>query len=189
MKTILLIDNYDSFTYNLVDYIQQFDAKCDVLMNDDKSILTINPNKYDGVVLSPGPGDPKNSGFLMSFIEQYYEKLPILGVCLGHQALGEFLGMKLVKALKPMHGKVSSIQHMEKEVFQGINNPVEVCRYHSLVLIKPTEDVVVTAQSSEQEMMAFKHKALPLYGVQFHPEAILTKNGLKMMQNWLSTLT
>lgn len=186
MKTILLIDNYDSFTYNLVDYIKQFDANCFVLMNDDESILSIDPKEYDGVVLSPGPGEPRNSGYLMSFIEQYYDKLPILGVCLGHQALGEFLGMKLEKALKPMHGKVSLINHDEKGFFNGIQNPIEVCRYHSLVLSNPTKEIEITAQSSQSEMMAFKHKTLPLYGVQFHPEAILTKEGLKMIKNWLS---
>jgi anthranilate synthase/aminodeoxychorismate synthase-like glutamine amidotransferase len=156
------------------------------MMNDDKNILEMNPNDHNGVVLSPGPGVPKNSGYLIAFIEKYFDKLPILGVCLGHQALGEFLGMKLEKALIPMHGKVSTIEHNGKDIFKDIINPVKVCRYHSLVLKNPSAETEVTAFTIEKEIMAFKHRILPLYGVQFHPEAILTNNGLEMIRNWLS---
>ena len=157
-------------------------------MNDNKSILEIELGKYDGVVLSPGPGSPKDSGLLMSFIEKYYDQVPILGVCLGHQALGDFLGMELTMALKPMHGKVTKIRHNEKDLFKDIDNPVEVCRYHSLIVSNPVKEIEVTASTSEDEIMAFKHKELPIYGVQFHPEAILTQEGLKMVRNWLACL-
>ena len=169
-----------------MDYIKQCGAQCEVLMNDDSKILEINYTDYDGILLSPGPGEPKNSGYLIAFIERYFDKLPILGVCLGHQALGEFLEMKLEKALKPMHGKVSMIEHNGKDVFKDVTNPLEVCRYHSLVLKNPNKDIEVTAYTREEEIMAFKHISLPLYGVQFHPEAILTNNGLEMINNWLS---
>lgn len=169
-----------------MDYLKQSGCVCTVVMNDDSKLLEMDVEGFDGVVLSPGPGTPEKSGFLMAFIEKFSGMIPILGVCLGHQALGIHFGLKLEKALKPMHGKVSSMYHETKELFQGISNPMEVCRYHSLVLTGEAENILPIAFTQEKEMMAFKHTELPIYGVQFHPEAILTKEGLKLVQNWLS---
>lgn len=183
---ILLIDNYDSFTYNLRDYILQSGQTCEVRRNDESDLLTIPLEDYDGVILSPGPGRPQDAGHLMKFIETAYQKLPILGVCLGHQALGAFFGAKVVKAEKPMHGKISQISLVNDVIFEGIEESTEVVRYHSLVLNQVPNHFDILAKAKNGEIMAMKHQQLYIYGFQFHPEAVLTKGGLLMMKNWIN---
>jgi len=184
---LLLLDNYDSFTYNLYDYFVRCGAEVEVIRNNEIDIDTIGL-KYDGIILSPGPGQPKSAGKLMEVIHQYNDKLPLFGVCLGMQAIGEYFGATLQKATYPMHGKVSSIDcTLVHPLFQGIHKPLEVCRYHSLVLdgIKKT-DLTILAETEQKEPMAIAHKNLPIWAVQFHPEAILTSQGLTLIKNWLS---
>jgi para-aminobenzoate synthetase component 2 len=187
---ILLIDNYDSFTYNLVDYIEQLNIACEVLQNDNPDILSLDLSRFEAVILSPGPGTPENSGFLMPFIEKYINDIPILGICLGHQALGQFFGMKLIKNTKPVHGKISLVNHNEKGPFQGLKNPMTACRYHSLVLVNDeNSEIRITATADEEEIMAIEHISLPVYGIQFHPEAILTLEGKELLWNWIQQNT
>ena len=182
---ILLLDNYDSFTYNLVDFIGQCGQECQVIQNDDPTLLTTDIALYDKVLLSPGPGTPDTSNLLLPFISKYQDKIPILGVCLGHQALGQFFGLSIEKAIKPMHGKVTTIEHNGSELFNGIPTTFDVCRYHSLVVSGETEAIELTAFTPEGEAMALRHKTLPIHGVQFHPEAILTEYGLQLIKNWI----
>ncbi|MGM0580242.1 MAG: anthranilate synthase component II [Bacteroidota bacterium] len=186
---ILIVDNFDSFTYNLVDYFNQLGEECEVVRNN------INPeklekNKYSALVLSPGPGKPDEAGFLMDYIHAFENKLPILGICLGHQAIAKYFGGAIVKAIKPMHGKISNIQLLHKdEIFEGIENDFEVVRYHSLV-VENLENTLLKplAKTEENENMIFKHQFLPIYGIQYHPEAALTKFGLQILTNWKMTV-
>lgn len=184
---VLLIDNYDSFTYNLYDYIKQLGFDCKVFRNDEISILEINAiENLEAIVLSPGPGIPKNAGIMPEVLAQFYDKIPILGICLGHQAIGEFFGAKLVKANKPMHGKTSEIIPKKHFLFNGIIGDFEVMRYHSLLLENVSKPLEIIAETKSKEVMAIAHHSLPIIGIQFHPESILTKNGLIMIQNFLS---
>jgi anthranilate synthase component 2 len=188
MKKILLLDNFDSFTYNLLDYLGRVGAVCEVHRNN-VSLETLKQENYAGVLLSPGPGKPQEAGNLIEALAYFHQKLPILGVCLGHQAIGGFFGAKLLKAQKPMHGKISKITLTQNSVvFRGLPNQFEVVRYHSLVLSELPDCLEVTALSPEKEVMALEHKFLPICGVQFHPEAALTDFGLQMIQNWVSSL-
>ncbi|HEY1047088.1 MAG TPA: aminodeoxychorismate/anthranilate synthase component II [Bacteroidia bacterium] len=183
---LLLIDNYDSFTYNLKDYFEQLGQEVLVVMNDqlDESTLKI---KFERVVISPGPNTPIQSGNLMSMMPHLVKNTPVLGICLGHQALGQYFGAKLLEAELPMHGKVSAITHNQTGIYAGIPNPMNVCRYHSLILKDLDQtDLKLTAATSEGECMGFAHKTLPIQGIQYHPEAILTENGLKLLDNWLN---
>ena len=182
---LLLYDNYDSFSYLLVDYLRQAEAEVLVLRNDEPYEEFMLLHKFDGVVLSPGPERPENAGFLMEFVKKYHKELPMLGVCLGHQALGLLLGLSLEKAVLPMHGKKSLIENNGKGIFEGLPSAFEVCRYHSLVLEGESTEIEISATSPTGEIMAFTHKSLPLSGVQFHPEAILTKFGMEMIRNWV----
>ncbi|GAB4334104.1 MAG: aminodeoxychorismate/anthranilate synthase component II [Flammeovirgaceae bacterium] len=184
-KKILLLDNFDSFTYNLVDYLEQLGADCKVFRNNEP-LQNIILQDYDGLVLSPGPETPQKAGCLLEVLEYYYQKLPILGVCLGHQAIGEFFGAKLIKAHKPMHGKISSIYCKKDAIFQNLPQSFEVVRYHSLVLHQIPRNLTVIAETNEKEVMAIHHYSLPIWGVQFHPEAILTQFGLEILKNWLN---
>ena len=181
---ILLLDNFDSFTFNLVDYFNQLGIDVKVLRND-KSLDEISSHNYSGIVLSPGPENPERAGCLMEVVNYYSEKLPLIGICLGHQALGQYFGAKLVKALRPMHGKVASIHGLSGEIFNAIQDGTNVVRYHSLLLRDLPEMLIPRAYSSEKELMAFEHKELPITGLQFHPEAILTTDGLRMLSNWI----
>ncbi len=183
-KRILLLDNFDSFTYNLYDYFCRIGLDCTVWRNTRQPR---EAEKFEAIVLSPGPGRPVDAGFMMDFIAHFYEKKPLLGICLGHQALGQFFGAHLTHALKPMHGKVSEIHCRPDLLFAELNLVQEVVRYHSLVLKKLPATLQSLAETSEGENMAFKHKNLPIYGIQFHPEAILTKHGLQMLANWQKT--
>lgn len=182
---ILLLDNFDSFSYNLLDYLGRVGVVCEVFRNNI-DLQGITKKNYTGVLLSPGPGKPKEAGNLMQVLEYYHNKLPILGVCLGHQAIGEFFGASLTKAQKPMHGKISKISVInENALFYGLPQSFDVVRYHSLVLQNLPECLEITALSQEKEIMALKHKFLPIYGLQFHPEAALTEFGLQMITNWV----
>ncbi|MEP2773291.1 MAG: aminodeoxychorismate/anthranilate synthase component II [Fulvivirga sp.] len=181
---ILLLDNYDSFTYNLVDYIQQLGMTCKVYRNDH-NFDEITADDYKGVVLSPGPEVPRKSGQLMKVLEHYKDKTPILGICLGHQAIGELFGEKLFKAQKPMHGKICSIKVDDDPLFRLLPEQFSVVRYNSLIISDISAQLQVIARSESEEVMAIRHKQLPIWGVQFHPEAAMTEHGLKILKNWL----
>ncbi len=189
MKTrILLIDNYDSFTYNLYDYLIRCGTECTVIRNDEWSRDEFKSFGFDGLVLSPGPKKPIDAGLLMWAVEYFHDKKPILGICLGHQGIGQFFGAELIKARLPMHGKTSFIHHqdVDRGLFAGLPSPFQAMRYHSLILkcLEKTE-LVVTSQTEQNEIMSLVHQYLPIYGVQFHPESILTPLGLQIIGNWL----
>lgn len=184
-KKILLLDNYDSFTYNLFDYLAQLDVVCTVIRNDKTTIAAIEACHFDGIVLSPGPQRPENAGILMEVVAHFGHKIPILGICLGMQAIGEYFGAKLVHALLPIHGKISWIAHNKEGLFNNIDSPTKVMRYHSLVLKDLPNCLIPTAWTDEKELMAIQHESLPVWGVQFHPESILTEEGLKILENWV----
>jgi len=185
---LLLLDNVDSFTYTLRDYLQQVGAQVQVVRNT-VALAHIAQLEFDGIVLSPGPGVPASAGCMPALIAAYYQHVPMLGVCLGHQALGEFFGAQLVRAARPMHGKVSTINcQVGEPLFAGLPTHLSVTRYHSLVLqnlpasLQPLSHTV----DSVEELMALRHVTLPLYGVQFHPEALLTTHGLALLRNWMA---
>lgn len=185
---VLLLDNFDSFTFNLVHYFEQIGVSCMVLRNDvPLSDFTHLP--FQGVVLSPGPATPAQAGNLMQVIDHYYQKLPLLGICLGHQAIGAFFGARLQKARKPMHGKISQITTQTSDLlFEALPSSMPVVRYHSLILEDLPPALCATAHTAEGEIMALRHQQLPIWGVQFHPEAILTTHGLAILQNWTKCL-
>ena len=186
---LLLLDNYDSFTYNLYDYFLRFGAEVEVIRNNEIELDNLK-QKYEGIILSPGPGKPKDAGKMMQLIEQYHDKLPIFGVCLGMQAIGEFFGANLIQANYPMHGKMDllSFDHTHS-LFSKIKPPLQVCRYHSLILDQiQSIPLKIIATSAQNEPMAIAHKNLPVWGVQFHPEAILTPQGIQLINNWLSCI-
>lgn len=181
---LLILDNFDSFTYNLVDYFNQLGVESKLYRNSN-SFEEIISNEYQAIVLSPGPESPEKAGCLMQILEYYYQKLPILGVCLGHQAIGQLFGASVIKAEKPMHGKVSKINCKQAAVFSGLDSTLEVVRYHSLILHNIPDCLEVIASTEKDEPMAIQHKSLPIIGLQFHPEAWLTKEGLKILRNWV----
>ncbi len=187
---ILLIDNYDSFTYNLVQYFAQLGEQVMVRRNDEISLSQIEAGQFSSLVISPGPCSPDQAGVSLAAIKHFAGKMPILGVCLGHQAIAQAFGAKVVRAKTVMHGKNSLIRHTGQALFTGLNQPLSVTRYHSLVVEKNSvpEEFRVDAwtQDDDAEIMALSHKKLPLYGVQFHPEAILTEQGHQLLQNFLS---
>jgi anthranilate synthase/aminodeoxychorismate synthase-like glutamine amidotransferase len=172
----------------LKDYLEQGGSVCTVMRNDDPQLLE-SGLQFDALVLSPGPQDPKHAGLLMDVIHKYYEHKPILGVCLGHQAIGEFFGATLVKAAFPMHGKVDSILHTQDELFHSVPQTFSATRYHSLLLTQMPECLSVIAKSSKNEVMALKHKQLPIWGIQFHPESCQTEYGVTMIKNFLLAAT
>lgn len=184
---ILIIDNYDSFTYNLVQYFGQLDCDLKVYRNDALTIEEVGKIKPEKIVISPGPGRPEDAGISVSLIKEFAGKIPILGVCLGHQAIGYAYGGKIIGAKKLMHGKTSSVSHNNKDLFASIENPFEATRYHSLVIDLKSlpECLEVTAKSEDDEIMGVRHKTLPVWGVQFHPESILTKSGLNILNNFI----
>ncbi len=190
---LLMIDNYDSFTYNLVQYFAELGQDVVVRRNDDISLAEITTLAPEYLVISPGPCTPNEAGISLQAIEHFAGKIPILGVCLGHQAIAQAFGARVVRAREVMHGKNSLIQHNNRSVFQGLNNPLSVTRYHSLVVAADTvtDDFVVTAwtQTAEgqmDEIMGMMHRSLPLHSVQFHPEAILTEQGHQLLANFLA---
>lgn len=185
---LLLLDNFDSFTYTLADYLRQLGAEVVVLRND-VSLSRIQQECLAGIVLSPGPGTPAHAGVMPEVIAHFYDKLPMLGVCLGHQALGEFFGATLRRAARPMHGKVSVLHCLDDQtIFAGLPAHQEITRYHSLVLAEPLPPTLLPlarTHDAAAELMALRHTTLPLFGVQFHPEALLTSHGLAILGNWL----
>ena len=185
---LLMIDNYDSFTYNLVQYFGELGADLKVYRNDKLSIEQIERMRPKQIVISPGPGRPEDAGISVDIIHAFSGKIPILGVCLGHQCIGYAYGGKIIRAKKLMHGKTSMIRHNGKEIFKGIENPFEATRYHSLVVEKKTmpKCLEVTARTEGSEIMGFRHKDFPLWGVQFNPESILTKAGKEILNNFLN---
>ena len=182
---IFLLDNYDSFTYMLRDYVEQCGAECIVKRNDDVAINEDSLDEYDAIIISPGPKTPAESGMLMKIISRYHQKKPILGVCLGHQGIGEFFGAKLVKARLPRHGKVDLIQHSQHALFKNVDEQFEVTRYHSLILDEVKLPLEIIAWSKSKEIMALAHRYLPVYGIQFHPESCMTKDGKILINNFL----
>lgn len=183
---ILVIDNYDSFTFNLVQYLHQIGEETTVIRNDHLSLKDIEKMAPDHILLSPGPGNPNNAGICLDIVHSFYDKIPILGVCLGQQIIAQAFGGSIKKALHPMHGKVSYITHDQKSMFQNLPSPLPVTRYHSLVVDHSNlpECLDISAQTDKGEVMAIRHKEYQVEGVQFHPEAILTNNGLHMLKNF-----
>jgi anthranilate synthase/aminodeoxychorismate synthase-like glutamine amidotransferase len=188
VKRVLLIDNYDSFTYNLYDYIAQLGFHIEIKMNDEVAGDEQYFTTFDMLILSPGPRTPEEAGNLMNIIHLQHLKKPILGVCLGHQALGQYFGAQLMKANKPMHGKTSDMICMQHPVFRGLSNPMTVMRYHSLILKELPEQLQALAFTADNELMCFEHKHLPILGFQFHPESIMTYDGLSLLRNTLHYL-
>ena len=184
---ILMIDNYDSFTYNLVQYLGELGQKVRVFRNDKITIQDIIRLKPGKIVISPGPGRPEDAGISCELIKEFAGKIPILGVCLGHQAIGYVYGGKIVRAKKLMHGKTSLIYHNKKEIFRNIPNPFLATRYHSLLVERKSlpSCFEITAQTKEKEIMGLRHKNYPLWGVQFHPESVLTRSGRDILNNFL----
>ena len=185
---ILMIDNYDSFTYNLVQYFGELGADLKIFRNDALTLQQIKKMHPSRIVISPGPGRPENAGVSVAIIKELSGKIPILGVCLGHQAIGYAYGGKIIQAKKLMHGKTSVIKHNRKDLFKSIPNPFEATRYHSLVIDRKTcpKCLEISAQTSDGEIMGVTHKEFPLWGVQFHPESILTKSGKAILKNFLT---
>ncbi|MDK2824148.1 MAG: para-aminobenzoate synthetase component [Clostridia bacterium] len=184
---ILMIDNYDSFTYNLVQYLECLKEDVLVYRNDKISLKDIEELNPEVIVLSPGPCTPNEAGISKNVVEYFKGKIPILGICLGHQTIGQVLGAKISRALEPVHGKVHAITHYNRGVFKGLKNPLNVTRYHSLVIDKSSlpNCLEITAETSQGEIMGIRHKEFLLEGVQFHPEAILTEMGLELLDNFL----
>ncbi len=186
---ILLIDNYDSFTYNLKDYLLQLGAEVRVERNDTLPLEDYFELSCDAIVLSPGPQRPENAGHLMRILAYYHDKKPILGICLGHQALGLYFGAIVKRASLPVHGKTSTLNHRGHQLFVGLPATFEVMRYHSLVVENLEKTPLkVIATTTQGEVMAFSHATFPIIGLQFHPESILTEFGLEMMKNWMDAI-
>lgn len=187
---LLFIDNYDSFTYNLVDYFGQLTEKLKVFRNDAITVQEIRALQPDGIVLSPGPGTPNDSGVCLDVVEHLAGEIPILGICLGHQTIGQVFGANVVRAPEPVHGKVSPIYHDGDLLFSGISSPFPATRYHSLIIDQKTlpNELQIIAYTEDGVIMAIRHSFLPVVGIQFHPESILTKDGLQMLKNWFKSI-
>ena len=185
---VLLIDNYDSFTYNLYHYISRFNKNVDVIRNDKISSKAILKKKYKKIVISPGPGNPNQAGNCLKIVNEVYKKIPILGVCLGHQIIGQVFGGKIVSAKNLMHGKTSKIKHNKIGLFKNIQNNFEATRYHSLVVDRKKfpKKLIITAETNNKTIMGLMHKDYNIHGFQFHPESISTKVGMKLIQNFIT---
>ena len=185
---IVLVDNYDSFTFNLVHYLGGLGADVDVHRNDKISVKQVMAMEPEAIVLSPGPCTPNEAGICLDLIKKAAGKIPIMGVCLGHQAIGQAFGGKVVRAPSPVHGKLSEVRHQNGGVFRGINGPFKATRYHSLVVERSTfpEDLMVTAETDDRLVMGLSHNSLPVHGVQFHPESIASEHGHRMLGNFLA---
>ena len=185
---ILLIDNYDSFTYNLFHYLSSLKCRVEVYRNDKISLPEIKKNKYNKIVISPGPGNPLQAGNCLKIVKHFYKTIPILGVCLGHQVIGQVFGCKIVGAKKLMHGKTSIIKHKGNGIFRGLKKKITATRYHSLIIDSKTfgKDLLVTAKTEDKVIMGIMHKKYNVHGVQFHPESIKTPEGVKLLKNFLN---
>ena len=190
MKRVVVIDNYDSFTYNLVQYLLALGCECDVRLNDKTTSAEVAEAAPNGILLSPGPGTPDDAGVTLEIIKALAGKIPILGVCLGHQSIGQAYGGKVIRAPRLMHGKTSLIEHDGKAIYANIPSPFEATRYHSLIVEEATmpDCLEVTARTREGEIMGLRHKTQPVEGVQYHPESILTEHGKRLIGNWLGAL-
>lgn len=187
---LLMIDNYDSFTYNLVQYFSELGTEIEVWRNDCISIDEIAVRQPDHLVVSPGPCTPDDAGVSIAAIQEFAGKIPIFGVCLGHQSIVQAFGGKIVRAENLMHGKTSMMHHNERDLFKGLPNPFIATRYHSLIAEResfPNDVLEVTAWTEDDEIMAIAHKSLPIWGVQFHPESILTVDGKQLLRNFLES--
>jgi anthranilate synthase/aminodeoxychorismate synthase-like glutamine amidotransferase len=184
---ILMIDNYDSFTYNLVQYLGVLGAEVEVRRNDKVTLDEIETMKPERIVISPGPGTPQSAGITISMIERFHPKVPILGVCLGHQAIGAAFGGRVLHAARIMHGKTSEISHDSKGVFRDLPDPITATRYHSLAVERESlpSCLEVSAEAEDGEIMGLRHRQYPVEGIQFHPESILTKEGMNILRNFL----
>jgi anthranilate synthase component II len=184
---LLVIDNYDSFTYNLVQYLGELGATSDVVRNDAIPVEDVGRRGADAIVISPGPCTPNEAGISVDTVLRWGGKLPLLGVCLGHQSIGAAYGGRVVHAKSLMHGKTSQIRHGSTDIFEGLPNPFEATRYHSLAVAREglPESLVVTAETEDGEIMGLRHRTLAVYGVQFHPESILTRAGKQLLGNFL----
>ena len=187
---LLLIDNYDSFTYNLVHYLGEVGAKTEVYRNDALTVDEAVALSPEGIVLSPGPCDPDKAGICVDLVRRVKDTIPVLGVCLGHQSIGQALGGRITRASLPMHGKPSQIRHSGKGVFSNLDNPFSAVRYHSLVVDPASlpDEVEITAETDDGVIMGLSHKDLPLHGVQFHPESIDTEFGHELLKNFLDLM-
>ena len=185
---ILLIDNYDSFTYNLFHYLSGLKCKVDVYRNDKIGIEKIKKIKYKKIVISPGPGHPNQAGNCLKIVKYFYKTIPILGVCLGHQIIGQVFNSRIIIANKSMHGKTSHIKHNGKGVFKGIKKTITATRYHSLIIDRKTlgKDLIITAETLDKTIMGIMHKKYNIHGVQFHPESIKTPIGMKLLKNFIN---
>jgi para-aminobenzoate synthetase component II len=185
---IVIIDNYDSFTYNIVQYLGGLGAELKVFRNDQVDIATIDSLRPDRLLISPGPCTPAQAGISVAAIRHFSTKIPVLGVCLGHQSLGEAFGGRTVRAARLMHGKTSSVRHDGRGVFAGVPNPFEAMRYHSLIVDEKSLPACleVTASTEQGELMGLRHRSLPLEGVQFHPESIMTPHGILILKNFIA---
>jgi anthranilate synthase/aminodeoxychorismate synthase-like glutamine amidotransferase len=187
---ILVIDNYDSFTYNLVQYLGELGAEVEVHRNDAIDVAGIARRAPEGILISPGPGTPDEAGITLEVVRQFAGKLPLLGVCLGHQAMGQVFGARVIRAPRLMHGRTSPIEHDGGGVFRGLPSPFRATRYHSLIVERETlsPDVEVSAWTAENEIMGLRHRRFALEGVQFHPESFLTEHGHALLRNFLERL-
>ena len=184
---ILLIDNYDSFTYNLYHYLSVLKCKVEVYRNDKIKIDKIIKNKYQKIVISPGPGNPNQAGNCLNIVKRLYKKIPILGVCLGHQVIGQVFKSKIIVAQNLMHGKTSLIKHNGQGIFKGIKKTISATRYHSLIIDRKNlgKELLITAETKDEVIMGIMHKKYNVHGVQFHPESIKTPEGMKLLKNFL----
>jgi len=189
-KKVVVVDNYDSFTYNLVQYIETLGAQTQVYLNDKTTCGEILQQTPDGILLSPGPGTPDDAGITLSVIAELGTRIPIFGVCLGHQSIGQAFGGKVIRARRLMHGKTSLVQHDGKTIFAGMPQPFAATRYHSLLVEAETLPACleVSARTDSEEIMGLRHVSLPIEGVQFHPESFLTNDGMRIVRNWLESL-
>ena len=185
---VLLIDNYDSFTFNLYHYISSLGVKVDVVRNDKITAKDIKKNKYNKIVISPGPGNPSQSGNCINILKTLHKEIPFLGVCLGHQIIGQVFGSKIIQAKKLMHGKISRIKSKKIGILKNLPKTFEATRYHSLIIDKKTlsDSLEITAETEDGLIMGVQHKLYDIHGVQFHPESIKTKLGMKILKNFIN---
>lgn len=185
---LLMIDNYDSFVYNLVRYFEELGEEIIVYRNNKITLEDIKKMKISGIVISPGPKSPKEAGLSLDIIEEFKDKLPILGICLGHQCIGHYFNARIIKGKEPVHGKIFAITHNGKDLFKDVKNQLKVTRYHSLIIDRDSlpKCLEITSETEDNVIMGVRHKEYDIYGVQFHPEAEMTEEGHKMLQNFIN---